>query len=74
MELLAIVEMLKEYRNILLGQDITIYTDHKNLIYKVFNTECIMRWHLIREEFGPKLVYLKGEKNVVADALSRLHL
>ena len=30
---------LKEYRNILLGQQITVYTDHKNLTYKNFNTE-----------------------------------
>jgi hypothetical protein len=42
-ELLAIVETLKEFRNILLGQRIKIYTDHKNLTYKNFNTECVIR-------------------------------
>ena len=31
-----------------------------------------MRWRLIIEEFGPKLKYIKGENNVVADTLSRL--
>ena len=31
-----------------------------------------MRWHLILEEFGPELKYIKGGNNVVADALSRL--
>ena len=31
-----------------------------------------MRWRLILKEFGPKLKYIKGENNVVADALSRL--
>ena len=31
-----------------------------------------MRWRLILEEFGPQLNYIKGEKNIVADALSRL--
>ena len=73
-ELLSIVETLKEFRNILLGQQITVYTDHKNLTYKNFNTERVIRWRLVLEEFGPELVYLKGERNIVADALSRLDI
>ena len=43
-ELLSIVETLKAYRNILLGHKIVVHTDHKNLVYKIFNTECVMRW------------------------------
>jgi hypothetical protein len=73
-ELLSIVETLKEFRNILLGQRITVYTDHKNLTYANFNTERVMRWRLILEEYGPELIYLKGETNIVADALSRLDI
>jgi len=69
-ELLSIVETLKEFRNILLGQQIVVFTDHKNLTCKNFNTERVMRWRLILEEYGPELRYIKGEKNVVADALS----
>ena len=73
-ELLAIVETLKEFRNILLGHQIRVYTDHKNLTYQNFNTERVLRWRLILEEFGPELHYVQGNKNVVADALSRLNI
>jgi len=66
------VETLKEFRNILLGHQVVVHTDHKNLTCKNFNTERVMRWRLILEEFGPDLHYIKGERNIVADALSRL--
>jgi len=33
-----------------------------------------MRWRLLLEEFDPKLTYVKGVNNIVADALSRLEL
>jgi hypothetical protein len=69
-ELLSIVETLKEFRNILLGHHIKVYTDHKNLTFVNFNTERVMRWRLILEEYAPELIYLKGKHNIVADALS----
>ena len=59
-ELLSIAETLKEFRNILSGHQIIVYTDHKNITYKFFNTERVMRWRLILEEFGPELKYIKG--------------
>ena len=71
-ELLSIVETLKEFRNILLGQKIKVHTDHENLTYKTFNSDRVMRWRLYIEEYSPELQYIKGTSNVVADALSRL--
>lgn len=71
-ELLSIVETLKEFRNILLGQKIVVHTDHKNLTCKNFNTERVIRWRLLLEEYGPELRYIKGSMNDAADALSRL--
>ena len=56
----------------LLGQQIKVYTDHKNLTYKTFNTEQVMQWRLILEEYSPKLIYIQGSKNITSDALSRL--
>ena len=51
-----------------------MYTDHKNLSYTNFNTERVLRWRLILEEYSPELIYLKGETHIVADALSRLNI
>jgi len=68
------VETLKEFKNILLGQQITVFTDHKNLISENTQIERVLRWRLLIEEFCPTLVQLAGHKNVVADALSRLDL
>jgi hypothetical protein len=73
-ELLSIVETLKEFRNILLGQRIKVHTDHENLTYKTFNSDRVMRWRLYIEEYSPDLQYIKGTHNVVADALSRLDM
>jgi hypothetical protein len=44
LELLAIVEMLPEYRCILLGHLITIYMNHKNLTLSNFTTDCVTCW------------------------------
>ena len=71
-ELLSIVEVCKEFRTILLGQQLTIYTDHENLTYKNFNSDRVLRWRLFLEEYSPDIQWLKGQSNLVADALSRL--
>ena len=73
-KLLSIIKTLKEVKNILLGQQIVVYTDHKNLTYNIFNMGCVMRWRLLIEEFGPTIEYIKGPKNIVANVLSRLNL
>ena len=73
-ELLSIVETLKEFRNILFGQSIVVHTDHMNIVYGNLSNQTgrVVRWRLLLEEFGPEYVHIKGEDNIVADALSRM--
>ena len=55
-----------------MGQQLKIYTDHKNLTCKKSNTDPVLRWRLIIEEYSPNIEYISVENNMVADALSRL--
>eukprot|EP00804_Cyclotella_cryptica_P017417 CCRYP_016643-RA/>CCRYP_016643-RA protein AED:0.05 eAED:0.05 QI:1387/-1/1/1/-1/1/1/282/1119 len=73
-ELLAIVETLKEFKGMIWGQQITVYTDHKNLMQDALGltSDRVYRWRLLLEEYGPTIVYIKGIHNTVADAISRL--
>ena len=68
------METLKEFKNILLGQEIIIYTDHQNLIAKNCTIERVLRWRLLIEEFNLQMKYIPGHTNIVADTLSRLDI
>ena len=71
-EMLAIVEVLKEYRNFLLGAEITIYTDHKNLLATSTINDRVFRWKQKIQEYNPTIKYNKGHINKETDALSCL--
>jgi hypothetical protein len=61
-ELLAIVKTLKEFKGMLWGQSIKVYTDHANLIKDSLGmtSDRVYQWRLLLEEYGPKIVYIKG--------------
>ncbi len=74
MELLAIVETLKEFKGMLWGQPINVYTDHKYLMRDALGLtlDQVYQWKLLLEEYRPKIVHIKGIHNTIADANSRL--
>jgi hypothetical protein len=74
MELLAIVETLKESKGMLWGQNIKVFTNHANLMRDALGLilDRVYQWRLLLEEYGPKIVYIEGIHNTITDAVSRL--
>ncbi len=56
------------------GQDIKIYTDHKNLTRDArgLTSDRVHHWRLLLEEYAPEVIYIKEIHNTVADAILRL--
>jgi hypothetical protein len=56
------------------GQSIKVYTDLNNLIRDALGmiSDRVYQWRLLLEEYGPKIVYIKGIHNTIADAISQL--
>jgi hypothetical protein len=54
------------------GQQIKVYTDHKNLTRDVvgLTSDRVYQWRLLLEEFTAEIIYIKGIHNTVADAIS----
>ena len=75
LECAAIVWGLKQFRNIILGYDIEIFTDHKPLIYLFRHADPssrLYRYQLAILEFNVKGIHhISGSENVVSDYLSR---
>ena len=74
-ELLAIVRALKKWQTDLIGAEFIVYTDHRTL--ENFNTQRDLsrrqlRWQEFMSQYEMKIVYIRGEDNSVADALSHL--
>ena len=56
------------------GKNIKVFTDHANLMRDALGitSDRVYQWRLLLEEFRPKIIYIEGIHNTVADAVSRL--
>ena len=74
-ELLAIIKALKKWRTTLIGGHFELYTDHRTLEFFKRQRELSSRqnrWAMFRADFDFDIVYIRGEDNSAADALSRM--
>lgn len=76
-ELLAIHWSIKHFKHYLIGVEFQVQSDHKPLIY-LYNlkdpTSKLTRLRLELAEFNFTINHIPGKDNVVADALSRIHI
>ncbi|KAL7477140.1 hypothetical protein ACHAW6_002948 [Cyclotella cf. meneghiniana] len=72
-QMLSIVATLNEFQSMLLGSDIHVISNHKNLTYDTLKMQQVLCWHNEVKEFSPTLHYIECPHNILADNLSRLH-
>ena len=68
------MECLKQFRGIIFGYEINVFSDHKNLFYAATLSESqrVMRWRLILKDFGLNIHNIARVDNIVADTIIRL--
>ena len=74
-EAFAVVHCIDKLRAYLYGAEFIVYTDHKplrSLFTKEMRNTKIQRWAVFLAEFGARIQYIQGPRNVRADLMSRL--
>ena len=52
-ELLGIVEGFKAFEGFLRGVEVTVHTDHLNLLYRNLSSQRMVQWRLFLKEYHP---------------------
>ncbi len=71
-ELLCVVATLREFCSMLLGAELHVHTDHKNILNVGDSSQQHLRWISYVDEYRPELHYIEGPRIVIADTFSRL--
>jgi hypothetical protein len=70
-EMFGVVYAVKRLHYYLGDRIFTICTDHRNLQFETHLSQRVQRWKMALADYRYVIEYIKGETNVVADALSR---
>ena len=71
-EAFAIYEAFRKFEYLIRDTHFTLHTDHKNLIFiRDTGSPKVVNWKVRMQEFDFEAVYIEGEKNDIADQLSR---
>jgi hypothetical protein len=71
-ELLSMVMTLREFWSMLLGAELHIHTNHKNILNIGDSSQHRLRWISYVHEYGSELHYVEGSANILADTFSWL--
>ena len=73
-ESLAVIDALRHFRYVIFGSQITVFTDHMAAVELLKNPSHSgrrARWFLTAQDYDITMKHISGNKNVIADALSR---
>ena len=65
-------EGFKAFEGIIRGQELTVHTDHLNLLYQSMPSQQMIQWRLMLEKWYPTIKHVAGVNNDGVDALSWL--
>jgi hypothetical protein len=71
-ELLCVIATLCTFRSMLLGAELHIHTDHKNILNVGDSSEQRLRWISYVDEYSLTLHCVEGPRKIIADTFSRL--
>ncbi|ORD95375.1 hypothetical protein A0H76_2602 [Hepatospora eriocheir] len=70
--MLSYLTNLEHFKNIIFNSEITIFTDHSNMLFlNSSKYQRVQKWRILIEEYNPNFNFIEGKSNMAADFLSR---